>query len=130
MVKYSGRVRHQTGSQRQLGYVGKGCNGTNYSKTGNKYNCKNKIYGARKGGKKGKGIPKNYCKKHFDLLTPKGWPTKNKNDSSENDRWFIYPKDHFKKNTNISTCQKSACYTVGYNIKNDLMLCRFHYERS
>ena len=56
--------------------------------------------------------------------------TKNKNDSSENDRWFIYPKDHFKKNTNISTCQKSACYTVGYNIKNDLMLCRFHYERS
>ena len=86
--------------------------------------CKNKIYGARRGGKKGRGLAKNYCKKHFQLACPVDWTPE-----SKDNRWFIYPKDHFKKKT-IPNCEKSGCYSIVFNEKNGILFCKFHYERA
>ena len=123
MVKHSGQIKLQSGGGRNLGYVGKGCKGVNVSKSGNKYDCKNKIYGYKKGGKKRKGLNKDYCKKHFDNLKPKDWNSKNKT-------WIVYPKDFFKPKNDLKVCQRNGCITIGYKKFEDLMLCKFHFDRS
>ena len=123
MVKYSGRVTLQSGGKKNnKAYSGKGCNGVNISKKGNKYDCGNEIYGYKKGGKKGKGFSKNYCKKHFDQLKPSGW-------TKDNKIWVVYPKEYFKKKNKIQVCQKSGCVTIAHDSKDDILMCKFHFDR-
>ena len=128
MVKYGKKViLHTGGLKSDPGYVGKGCRGVTVSKSGKRYNCRNKIYGAVRGGKKGKGIPKDYCKKHFEANLPKDW----KINTDREKKRFVYTKkeldEKFNKNQ-IPVCQEKACVSIGYKSINDVVFCRRHYR--
>ena len=111
MVKYSGKVSLRTGNTSSRVYDRFTCKG------GHKSSCKSKsIYGTR-----GKTI---FCRKHFYEI--KKIAEKN----GKNTKKFKVGFTPEPSKGKLITCSIDSCYSVGYDKKNNLTLCKFHFERA
>ena len=130
MVKHSGKVVLQTGG-RAKNYLPKSkskpscslkINTINKGGKKSKTRCKNKIYGQSPKGK--------LCKKHFDYEKNK-FKNHDKqhlyNVISKNEIDKIYLKRE-SKNT-FKSCQKNGCATIAFRSKDDILMCKFHFDR-
>ena len=111
MVKYSGKISLRAGSQKTINkYDRFTCKG------GFKQSCKSRnIYGT-------KGIT-IYCKKHFYEAKKK---TVTKGGITSNYKIGYTPPP--SKNQ-IPTCSRDACFTRGFDKRQNKMMCKFHYDR-